>query len=138
MGASTYTRNNVLNGALRGVTYPMPTGTYVSLHTADPGVTGANEVSLVAWPGYLRRHAENGAAIGTGWSESTAGETKNAKQITFPSNDGAGNVTVTHFGVWDAISGGNLISSGALNTPITLAVGDVQVFDVNALTITQT
>lgn len=138
MGASTYTRNNVLNGALRGTAYPLPAGTYVSLHTADPGLTGANEVSLVAWPGYLRRHAENGSAIGTGWSASTAGETKNAKQITFPSNDGAAPVTVTHFAVWDALSSGNCINSGALNTPITLAVGDVQVFDVNALTVTQT
>jgi hypothetical protein len=138
MGASTYTRNNVLNAALRGTTYPLPTATYVSLHDADPGLVGDNEIDTADWPGYVRRHAEQGAAIGTGWSKSTAGETKNAKQLTYPSNDGAGQVTFSHVGVWDALSGGNFLGGGELTTPITLEIGDVHVFDINTVTITHT
>lgn len=66
MGASTYTQTNILNALLRGETMPLPTGTFVSLHTGDPGVTGANEVTTAAWPGYVRRKAEAAGAMGSG------------------------------------------------------------------------
>lgn len=139
MPASVYTQQNVLNAALRGTVYPLPAGTYISLHTADPGETGASEVSTGTWPGYVRRHVENGAAIGTGWSAADAnGQSKNAKQITFPTNNGAGNITISHFAIWDDLAAGNLIATGVLNTPVTLAIGEIQVFDINALTVTQT
>lgn len=138
MPATTYTRNNILNAALRGVAYPLPTGTYVSLHTADPGLTGANEATIAAWPAYVRRKAEGAGAIGTGWTASTAGSTSNANQITFPSMNGAGTITITHFAVWDALSGGNCIESGQLNLARILGAGDIFVADTGALVTTQT
>ncbi len=33
--ASNYTEANVINALLRGVTFPVPSATYVSLHTGD-------------------------------------------------------------------------------------------------------
>ncbi len=137
-GASNYTKANILSALLRGVTMPLPTGTYVSLHTADPGGTGASEVSLVDWPGYVRRSAEAGGAIGAGWSAPSGGVSSNALQLTFPSNNGAGSVTVTHFAIWDAITTGNCLESAALTTPRLLSVGDILVFDVASLTVTVT
>ena len=137
MGASTYTRNNVLNAILRGTTLPLQSGTFISLHTADPGLSGANEVSTGDWPAYVRRSAEVVGAIGSGWTESIAGQSKNAKQVTMPKFDGT-SVTSTHFGVWDAITGGNMIASGELGAPVTLAYGDIQVFDTQSLTATMT
>jgi len=137
--ATNYTENNVINAALRGVAYPLPTATYVSLHTGDPGETGAaNEVTISAWPSYVRRHAEQGGAIGTGWIAPTDGVTSNAKQLTYPNNNGAAAVVVTHFAVWDALSSGNAITKGVLTTPRTVDLGEVLVFDIGALVVAQT
>lgn len=135
-GASTYTKNNILKALLQGTALPLPAGTYVSLHTADPGATGANEVTVGAFPAYVRRKAEGAGAMGTGWTTATAGSSSNTNQLTYPSNNGAGSVTVTHFAIWDALSGGNCINSAALTTSRTLAVSDILVFDVGSLVVT--
>lgn len=135
-GASTYTKNNILKALLHGTTMPLPSGTYVSLHTADPGATGASEVSTGAWPSYVRRKAEGAGEMGTGWTTPTTGTSSNTNQLTYPSNYGAGSVTVTHFAIWDAASGGNCLETAALTTSRTLSVGDILVFDVGALTVT--
>lgn len=138
--ASDYTETNVLNAHLRGVTYPLPTGTYVSLHTAAPSEdTGSNEVSTANWPSYVRVHAEQGGAIGTGWSapatDGTGKVSRNAKQLTWPNNNGVNPVVVTHAGIWDAVSGGNLMDIITLTTPKTINPLDVHVFDINSLTV---
>ncbi|MGX0136350.1 phage tail fiber protein [Cupriavidus metallidurans] len=135
MPASTYTRNNLLNSLLRGAAFPLPAKTYLSLHTADPGVAGGNEVALAAWPAYVRKDAEAGGAIGTGWAAPANGTTTSAKQILYPSHNGVSAITVTHFAVYDAPTNGNLLCSAALNTPRTLQPGDVFVFDISALTV---
>lgn len=137
--ASNYTEQNHINAMLRGVAYPLPTGTYVSLHTADPTDAGtpATEVQLANWPAYVRRHAEAGGAIGTGWSAPVDGESRNVNQLTYPSLDGLADVTVTHFAVWDAATGGNMLTYAAFQTPRTLKTGDIFVVDSNALVVTQ-
>lgn len=135
--ASAYTQANVINAALRGVAYPLPTGTYVSLHTGDPGTTGINEVTLGAFPAYARQKAEGAGAIGSGWAAPVAGVSSNAKQMVYPGNNGASPITVTHYAVWDAATTGNLIEKGALTTSRTLQVGDVFVFDIGSLTTSQ-
>jgi hypothetical protein len=135
-GASTYTKNNILKALLQGTTFPLPTGTYISLHTADPGATGANEVTTGAMPAYVRRKAEGAGALGTGWSTPTTGVSTNANQLTFPSNNGAGVVTVTHFAIWDALTAGNCLESAALSTSRALSVGDILVFDIASLSVT--
>lgn len=133
-GASNYTEANILNSLLRGVAFPVPSGTFVSLHTADPGDTGANEVSTGSWPAYVRRKAEVEGPIGTGWSSPSGGVSTNLKQLAFPAQNGAGSVTVSHFAVWDALSGGNVLTSAPLTTARLLNVGDIIVFDVGSLT----
>lgn len=67
--------------------------TYASLHTADPGETGANELTG-GTPPYAR--------LPLTWSPSSGGS-KGAAMVTF--NVPAG-VTVTHFGLWTAATGG--------------------------------
>lgn len=135
--ASNYTENNVINAALRGVAYPLPSNTYVSLHTANPGETGGGEVTTAAWPAYSRVEAEQGGAIGTGWSAPAGGDgqAKNNHQLTFPSKDGTGTITVTHWAIYDAPTGGNLIAYAPLGTARTLNTGDIFVFDQNAITV---
>ena len=135
MGASTYTKNNILKALLQGTALPLPAGTYISLHTADPGETGANEVSTGAWPAYVRRKAEAAGAMGTGWTTPTTGSSTNTNQLTYPSNDGAGTVTVTHFAIWDALSAGNCLDADALTASRALSVGDILVFDIGSLSV---
>ena len=133
--ASNYTEQNTINAALRGVAYPLPSGTYVSLHTADPGETGLNEVSTAVWPQYARVHAEQGGAIGSGWSEPSDGMGKNTNQLTFPSMDGEAPLTITHFAVWDAPTGGNMIVYMPLQTPREMLTGDIFVFDSDSIEV---
>jgi hypothetical protein len=135
--ASNYTEQNVLNALLRGATFPLPTNTYVALHTADPTDAGGSEVSTTNWPAYVRRQAEAGGAIGSGWTApGDDGVSTNTNQLTYPGMDGALAVTVTHWAVYDALSGGNMLCHAALQTPRTLQTGDVFVFDIGSLTVT--
>lgn len=134
--ASDYTKENVINALLRGVAFPLPAKTHLALHTDAPGGTGANEVLVADWPAYVRKEAEAGGLIGSGWDAPASGVTQNANQLTYPSNDGAASVTVSHWSIWDAATGGNCLAVGALTTARTLQVGDVFVFDINSLDVT--
>lgn len=136
MGASTYTQTNVLNALLRGEAMPLPTGTFVSLHTGDPGATGANEVATTDWPAYVRRQAEGSGAIGTGWTTPTGGLSLNLNQLIYPAKDGASPITISHFAVWDALTAGNCLDAGTLATPRILNASDIVVFDVGSLSVT--
>lgn len=135
---SNYTENNIIETTLRGAAFPVPAGIYLALFTADPtdaNVT-ANEVSLAAWPAYVRRDAASGAAISTGWTAPADGVSSNAKVLSFPANNGAGNVTLTHVGLYDAATGGNLLYHAPLVSSKTLLPGDVISFSIGSLTVT--
>lgn len=134
---------NFLNAQLRGVVYPLPAGTYVALHTSDPEVGGGaqTEVSTLTWPQYARKHAENGGAIGTGWTapalESGARITRNVFPLAFNPNNASAAVQVTHWSVWDAagVGAGAMLFSKALDTTRLLQIGDIFVFPAQALAI---
>ena len=135
---SNYSETNIISTTLRGIAFPVPAGTYLALFTADPtdaNVT-ANEVQVAAWPAYLRQDAAAGAAISTGWSAPADGVSTNAKVMTYAANNGAGSVVVTHIGIYDAASGGNLLYHAPLVSSKTLLVGDVLSFGIAALTVT--
>jgi len=138
--ASDYLEAATLNVWYRGVAPTFPTGTYVALHTAAPDeATGSNEVTTGQWPTYARVHAEQGGAIGTGWTapatDTTGKSIKNTKLLPWPNMNGASPITITHVSVWDAASGGNMLDATPLDTPITLQVLDIHVFGINALTV---
>jgi hypothetical protein len=75
------------------------TVTYASLHTADPGATGANEVAGGS-PAYARKAVTFNAASG-------AARALNAT-VQF---DVPGSTTITHVGYWNAVSGGTFHGS---------------------------
>lgn len=135
---SNYTETNIVETTLRGAAFPVPAATYIALFTADPtdANVSANEVSTTAFPAYVRKDAAAGAAISTGWAAPANGVTSNAKVITFPANNGAGTVTVTHIGIYDALTGGNLLYHSPLVTSKSLLIGDVLSFGIGAITIT--
>lgn len=136
MGATTYTIANVIDAQLRGQAWQAPAALYVALHTADPGLTGASEVSAAAFPSYVRRDSLQGDSAANAWSAADAeGKSFNQKQLIFPVFDGASDLTITHFAVWDAASGGNCLFSGALTTARTLSASQVFVADKDKLAL---
>lgn len=133
--ASDYLENALYNNILRGTNWAPPTTIYVALHTSSPGDTGANEVTLAAFPAYLRQDAAKGGAVSAGWTAPTDGSGKNALQLIYPVYNGAAPLTVTHYSLWDAPTNGNCLVIGALASSRTLNVGDIFVIDVQKLTV---
>lgn len=138
MPASTFAANKLLDLLCRGVAWTAPTRVYISLHTADPGSTGASEVSTANWPAYVRKDAANGGSVGTGFAAAASKATSNALEILWPAHNGASSVTVTHYALWDASTSGNCLHSGALTASKTIAPTDEIVLHAGELDITVT
>ena len=115
-------RLNQLNW-LRGTAHPAPPANfYLSLHTADPGATGASEVGTGV--GYARQIAAfiapadevvmvNGNDIVTsGGTSLTLKRISNSAIITFGPASGGGFGEVTHLGIWTASTGGTFVEGG--------------------------
>lgn len=139
MPASTYSANAILNLLVRGVAFTAPARVYVSLHTGNPGNTGASEVTLVQWPSYVRKDPAGGAAVATGFSAASGKATENAKEMLWSdAMDGAASITVSHFAIWDAATGGNCLLTGALTASKTLAPTDECVIHTGELDLSVT
>ena len=78
--------------------YTVPTTVYVALHKTSPGEAGTG--TEVSGNGYTRV-----AVTLTG----TGGTKTNADEIVFPKSTPSGHGSVTHFAIWDAVSGGNCL-----------------------------
>lgn len=100
---------------------------YISLHTADPGNTGASEVS-----GGSYARVGPVTFVNAGNNPTVA---SNNALVQFPVATGAWG-TITHFGIWSAASGGTFYGSGALSVAKTIGVSDVGRFETGALTVT--
>lgn len=75
--------------------------TFISLHTADPGTTGASETATGAAP-----YARVATTWGTAAASSMAGS-----QVTLNVNSG---VTIQFWGVWTLVTAGTFYEGGAL------------------------
>jgi hypothetical protein len=116
MGYSVAVQNAMLDLLDESGTLP---ATHLSLHTADPGDTGASEV---AGGSYVREAIT--------WAAASAG----AKAINeSPVFQVPAATTITHFGLWSAVSGGTFRGGGAL--PSSEAFGGPGTYTANSLTI---
>lgn len=121
---SNYLENALINATLRATTFTSPAAVYVSLHTADPTDTGANEITA---SGYIRKAASFGAP-------SDGVSTTNA-DITFDQANTAWG-TITHVGIWDSDTSGNLYYHTALDAAKTIDTGDIFKIASGNLTVT--
>jgi hypothetical protein len=121
MSISDYYENKILDHMLRGTAFTPPSTVYVSLHTADPGETGANELT---GGGYSRKPVTFNAPSG--------GSMTNSADIDFPNMPAA---TITHVGLWDAASAGNFLWGGALTASKTTNAGDTFRIPAGQLTV---
>lgn len=90
-----------------GGTFPSA-NVYVSLHTGDPGETGANEATGGS---YARQQADFSAAA--------SGTLSNSANIDFTLMPAA---TIVAWGIWDAVSAGNCFWTGWFSTLSGLAI----------------
>jgi hypothetical protein len=128
MSKSDYAENKV-NELLVGKTaFTLPTA-YVALYTAAPSDAGGG--TEVTGGSYARK-----STAGTDWNASSAGSISNANAITFATASASWG-TVTHFGVFDAASAGNLLFWAALTASKTVGSGDTASFAAGALVHTE-
>ena len=102
--------NDIIDHMLRNQAYSPPAAVYLSLHTADPGTTGASEVSGGS---YARQQVALDPAA--------AKRTSNTAAESFTDMPAA---TVTHVGLWTASSAGTFILGGALTSSQSVAAGN--------------
>jgi hypothetical protein len=126
---STYLSQNIINSTLRGVAFSVPSNLYLALFTADPTDNNVT-VNEVAGAWYARQ-ATGAWAAPTG----SGNVTSNNNQIQYSAVTGS-SVTVSHWGIYDALTSGNLLYRGALTTSKVLNVGDVLVVGAGQLQIT--
>ena len=114
---STYLRNLLRDHVFRTATFAKPTALHISLHTGDPGRTGANEVSGGSYARVSR------APLDANWTAPADGAVENAAAITFPAPTANWGV-VTHAGVWDAAVAGNFLGRADVIPDKTINNGD--------------
>ena len=104
-----------------------PTAWYVALYTAAPSDSGGG--TELTGNGYSRQAVAFDAATSPG------GTTSNSGDVTFTASGGDWG-TVTHIGIHDADSGGNLLWHGAMTTSKTIADGDTLQFSTGNIDLT--
>lgn len=111
---SNYLENAVINAVLRNTSYTSPTTVYVGLFTSDP--TDAGSGTEVSGGSYARTSVTFGAP--------SNGVSTNSAAVEFPQATGSWG-TVTHIGIHDASTSGNLLFHTALDTSKAIATGDI-------------
>lgn len=123
-GISTFLTNKVLDHVLRGVSYTPPQAIYMALYTSNPGDDDTG--SEVSGNGYERQLVSFSAASNR--------KIQNSNQVEFPEATGPWG-TITHFGLKDAKTGGNLLFYGELSAPVTIGQGQQLIFRVGDIVV---
>jgi len=128
MSFSDFLEGELLDHVFKiGAAFPQPTNIYIALSTADP----LDDNSGLAEPvgnGYAR------VLNNVNWAR-TVSQIDNNAAVTFPQATGSWG-TITHFGIFDAITAGNQLGSGALSTSRLVNSGDTPEFAINDITVT--
>jgi len=104
-----------------------PTAWYVALYTAAPSDSGGG--TEVSGSGYAREAVTFAAATSPG------GTTSNSGAVTFTASGGNWG-SITHIGIHDASSGGNLLWHGAMTASKTVNDGDTLEFSIGNIDLT--
>jgi len=117
MNISNYLADKLLNHTFRNTLYTRPSTVYVALHTSDP--TRADTGVEVSGGDYARQVV----AFDAPGDESSKRTIDNTDDIVFPVAT-ADWGTVTHVSIRDALTTGNLLYYGELNSPRSILTGD--------------
>ena len=122
---SDYLENEILDHILGTGAYTMPTTVYVGLSTGSFG--DDNSGTELSGSGYARQSISFGAAA--------SGTASNDAAVEFPAATGSWG-TLSHFGIFDAASSGNLLIHGALTASKVIETGDILKIAIGDMDIT--
>jgi hypothetical protein len=124
---SNYLENALINVTLRATSYTAPTTVYVALYTTDPTDADTGTEVSTSGTGYARTAVTFGAP--------SNGVSTNSATVTFPTATAAFG-TVTHIGLRDASTAGNLLYHTPLDTSKTIDAGDIFSITTGNLSVT--
>jgi len=122
---SDYLENEILDHILATGAYTMPSAIYIGLSTGSFGDDASG--TELNGNGYTRKVIAFDAAI--------AGTADNSGAVEFPAATASWG-TVSHFGLFDASSGGNLLIHGAFTAAKLIDTGDILKIAAGDLDIT--
>lgn len=126
-GFSDYAENKILDHIVGKTSFTMPS-VWVGLFTAAPSDAGGGTEATGG--SYARK-----STAGADWQAAASGATQNANAITFVTPTGSWG-TVTHFGLFDAATAGNLLAWNVLTSSQAVGTGNTVSFAVGDLDVT--
>jgi hypothetical protein len=138
---SDYLENQLIDQLFRGQSAPPTSSLYIALFTSTPTDSTAgtepsgNGYARVAVTSALSAWAGTQGTGTTTASSGSTGTTSNNTSITFPTPLATWGV-VTHFGIFDASTGGNMLFHGALTITKTINQDDTVAFPAGSLSLT--
>jgi len=127
MSFSNDAEAKVLNHVFGIATYTQPT-LYLGVSTADPTETGSG-LAEPAGNAYARV-----TTASTDW-QLTGSTIDNQNELAFPEATGSWG-TLTHFALFDALTGGNIVAYGSLTASKAIAANETLRFPAGNLTFT--
>jgi len=127
---SDYLENALINHIFRNTDFTRPANIYVALFTAAPNDAGGG--TEVSGGSYARQAIVTGAS--SGWDAASGGATANTAVLNFPTAT-ANWGTVTHIGLFDASTSGNLLFHGALSASQTINSGNFFRFNAGEIDV---
>lgn len=124
---SDYSEKLILDFLMTTGTATRPTAWYIGLYTAAPSDSGGG--TEVSGNGYSRQSVTFAAASSPG------GTTSNTNTVSFTASGGSWG-TVTHLGILDNSSGGNLLWHGGLTASKLVGDGDTIEFAIGNIDLT--
>ena len=121
---SLATRNAFLNLFFNGTAYTPPSNRYIALFVGDPDGSG----SEVSANNYAR-------VVCNSWAAASGGSISNSALAQFPIPSGAWG-TVTHFAIFDALTGGTMRWSGSLTSVQSVGVNNNPSFPAGSFVAT--
>ena len=119
MSISNYAELKILEHTTGKTAWTMPTNVYVKLHLGDPGEAATSNAAVET----TRKVAA--------WATAASGSI--ATSATLEWTNVSTTETYSHWSMWDDVSAGNCLWTGALSSSAAVTAGDT--FQITALTL---
>ena len=119
MSISNYAELKILEHTTGKTAWTIPTNVYIKLHTADAGEAGTSSAA-----------SETTRKVAA-WATAASGSI--ATSATLEWTNVAATETYTHWSMWDDVSAGNCLWTGALSSSAAVTAGDT--FQITSLTL---
>jgi hypothetical protein len=119
MSISNYAELKILEHTTGKTAWTIPTNVYIKLHTGDAGEAGTTAAA-----------SETTRKVAA-WATAASGSI--ATSATLEWTNVAATETYTHWSMWDDVSAGNCLWTGALSSSAAVTAGDT--FQITSLTL---